>query len=143
MLHKPHLLVGGVNEHHRDLGPDNLDDQTRQTRPGAEIDHAQGTTALLACGIDRGQQAQRIGDQAVVDLIRFADGGQVEPLVPAKQEIAIFTKLTLCWLRQIAQQLRAYRKFRHTAILPHRVRLFLQIRESADTGPPVPRQTDY
>ena len=107
MLNELNLLVGRIDEDDRDLGASDLQYEARQPGAGAKVDQTQRPAPPREFLIDRRQQAQGVGDKARVDALGFADGGQVEPLVPAKEQVAVIAQLALLDFREVAQQLRA------------------------------------
>src|SRR4051794_7405435 len=92
------LLAGRFEQCDVELWARYLDRQTWKTGPGPNIDQTGGIAGR--CLVNRRQHAPGIRKEASVNLFGVFDRGQIEPLIPCDEQIAIGCNLILLFGRK-------------------------------------------
>ena len=80
------LLLDGLDQGHRQVGPNQGEDGPRQASTATHIDHR------LRVRSDVGADGQAVHEVALDDSLGVPDHGEVDALVPAQQEVEILAK---------------------------------------------------
>src|SRR5215216_3883762 len=93
MLKETDLLAGRLKERDGQPRPRDLQRQTGKSRAAADVDQLRRLTAGGL--VDRRQHSPGVEKQPPLDQFRVGNRGQIEPLVPLKEQIAIGNYLGL------------------------------------------------
>ncbi len=85
-MEKAQALVDGIEEKQLEMREGNLQRQSGKSGPGADI-----CQPARAGQIDRRRAGERIEEMLIDDRVGLLDRGEIEPLIPIKQESKILT----------------------------------------------------